>query len=108
MNDVEKNVFFVWPKQLVYLSTRQHQTHEKNISFKESLCGFSFELKHLNDKTYTLKNATGNIVTPGYKKIIPQMGLQRENHIGNLIVIFNIQYPETLTEEQVNKLKDIL
>jgi DnaJ-class molecular chaperone len=82
--------------------------YEKNISFKESLCGFSFELKHLNDKTYTLKNATGNIVTPGYKKIIPQMGLQRENHIGNLIVIFNIQYPETLTEEQVNKLKDIL
>lgn len=82
--------------------------YEKNISFKESLCGFSFELKHLNDKTYTLKNTTGNIVTPGYKKIIPQMGLQRENHIGNLIIIFNIQYPEILTEEQVNKLKDIL
>jgi len=82
--------------------------YNKNISFKESLCGFSFELKHLNDKTYTLKNTTGNIVTPGYKKIIPQMGLQRETHIGNLIIVFNVEYPETLTEDQVNKLKDIL
>lgn len=82
--------------------------YSKNISFKDSLCGFSFELKHLNEKVYTLKNITGNIVVPGYKKIIPQLGLQRENHIGNLVIVFNVEYPETLTEEQVNKLKEIL
>lgn len=82
--------------------------YNKNISFKDSLCGFSFELKHLNEKVYTLKNITGNIVVPGYKKIIPQLGLQRENHTGNLIIVFNVEYPETLTEEQVNKLKEIL
>lgn len=82
--------------------------YSKNISFKDSLCGFSFELKHLNEKVYTLKNITGNIVVPGYKKIIPQLGLQRENYIGNLVIVFNVDYPETLTEEQVNKLKEIL
>jgi DnaJ-class molecular chaperone len=57
---------------------------------------------------YTIKNTTGNIVIPGYKKIIPQLGLQREEHVGNLIIIFNVEYPEALSEKQVNKLKEIL
>ena len=82
--------------------------YNKTISFKDSLCGFLFELKHLNDKMYTIKNTTGNIVIPGYKKIIPQLGLQREEHVGNLIIIFNVEYPEALSEKQVNKLKEIL
>ena len=29
---------------------------KKNLSFKESLVGFKFELTHLNGKTYTLNN----------------------------------------------------
>lgn len=82
--------------------------YNKNISLKESLCGFSFEIKHLNGKTYTLNNVSGNVITQGYRKIINQMGLQRENHNGNLIIVFNIEYPTTLTEEQIKKLKEIL
>lgn len=80
----------------------------KTITFKESLCGFKFEIKHLNGKTYTLKNAPGNIITQGYKKILPQMGLERDNHIGNLVIVWNIKYPESLSEEQIEKLKEIL
>lgn len=80
----------------------------KTITFKESLCGFKFEIKHLNGKTYTLKNAPGTIITQGHKKIIPKMGLERYDHIGNLVIIWNIIYPESLSEEQINKLKDIL
>ena len=43
---------------------------KKNISIKESLCGFTFEMKHLNGKTYTLHNNVGNIIPPDFKKII--------------------------------------
>jgi DnaJ-class molecular chaperone len=57
---------------------------------------------------YTLNNTNGNIIIPGYKKIIPNMGLTRENNTGNLIVIFHIEFPEKLTVKQMDELKIIL
>jgi DnaJ-class molecular chaperone len=72
------------------------------------LCGFSFELKYINGKSYTLNNNSGNIIKPDYKKIIPGMGLKRENHQGNLIIHFQVSFPEKLTEEQMGVLKTIL
>jgi len=82
--------------------------YEKTISLKESLCGFSFELKYVNGKTYTIHNNSGNIIIPDYNKIIPNMGLSRENHTGNLIIHFNVIFPETLAKETIDKLKEIL
>jgi len=82
--------------------------YEKKISLKEALCGFTFEIKFINGKIYTLNNTSGNIITPGYKKIIPNMGLMRENHTGNLIVVFQLDFPEKLTMEQIKELSTIL
>ena len=81
--------------------------YEKTITLKESLCGFSFEIKYINGKNYTINNNTGNIIPPGYKKIIPNMGLSRDNHIGNLIIIFTIEFPSKLSEETIKILKDL-
>lgn len=81
---------------------------EKHISLKDALCGFSFPLKHINGKTYTLNNSSGSIVTPEYQKLMPGMGMTREQHTGNLIIHFHIDFPEKLTEEQMNKLREIL
>ena len=81
---------------------------ERKISLKEALCGFSFVLKYINGKTYTINNNPGSIVTPSYFKSIPNMGLTRENHTGNLIITFEVVFPEVLNMEQINKLKDIL
>ena len=81
---------------------------EKEISLKESLCGFSFELKYINGNSYTLNNNSGNIIEPEYKKIIPGMGLKREGHVGNLVIHFHVKFPEKLTEEQIIELKQIL
>ena len=81
--------------------------YEKHISLKEALCGFTFEIKFINGKIYTLNNNSGNIIIPEYRKIIPNMGLTREGHTGNLIVIFHIEFPEKLTNEQIKKLTDV-
>jgi hypothetical protein len=83
-------------------------TIEKSISLKDALCGFNFELKYINGKTYTLNNNTGNIISDRYKKTIPNMGLVREGHTGNLNIIFNIQFPTSLSEDKINKLREIL
>jgi DnaJ-class molecular chaperone len=81
---------------------------EKTISLKESLCGFNFEIKYLNGKAYTLNNNRGNIIPPEYKKVYPNMGLTRGEHKGNMIIQFHIDFPEKLTEEQIDKLSEAL
>lgn len=81
---------------------------DKNITLKDALCGFSFEIKYINGKTYTLNNNSGNIIPCEYKKIVPNMGLTRDNHTGNMIIIFHIDFPEKLTTEQIDKLREIL
>jgi DnaJ-class molecular chaperone len=81
---------------------------KKPISLKDALCGFSFELKYVNGKVYTLNNNSGSIIPSGYVKTIPNMGLTREGHTGNLLIHFQVEFPEKLTEEQIKLLKEIL
>jgi DnaJ-class molecular chaperone len=81
---------------------------EKNITLKDALCGFTFDIKYLNGKNYTLNNNKGNIIPPEYKKLYPGMGLVRGEHKGNMIIHFHIEFPVNLTEEQITKLEEIL
>lgn len=81
--------------------------YEKNITVKEALCGFMFELKYITGKVYTINNNSGNIISHGYRKIIPNMGFSRDQHTGNLIIIFNVKFPDKLTEEAIEKLKNV-
>jgi DnaJ-class molecular chaperone len=80
---------------------------EKSISLKDALCGFSFEITYINGKSYTLNNNSGNIIPHGFRKIIPNMGLERENHKGNMVIEFNVQFPEKLSESVIASLKKI-
>jgi DnaJ family protein A protein 2 len=80
---------------------------EKTISVKDALCGFSFELKYLTGKVYTITNNSGNIISHGYKKVIPGMGFEREGHKGNLLIMFDIIFPEKLSQEVIDALKGI-
>ena len=82
--------------------------YKKTISLKDSLCGFSFDMKYIDNREFKINNESGNIIPANFKKIIPAMGMQRDNDIGNLIIIFDIDYPKTLTKEQVNSLNQIL
>lgn len=81
---------------------------EKRISLKEALCGFSFDLKYINGKVYTINNHAGNVIPPEYQKVIPNMGLMRDSHLGNLIIIFHIDFPEKMTLENIEILKNVL
>jgi DnaJ-class molecular chaperone len=81
---------------------------EKKIKLKDALCGFAFELKYINGKSYTINNNIGNIIPPNHRKVINNMGLTRENCTGNLIIVFDVEFPEKLTSETINVLKDLL
>lgn len=82
---------------------------QKQISLKQALCGFSFDILHLNGKVFCLNNSNNsNIITPGFKKIIPTLGMKRDNAVGNLIIVFEIEFPTKLDEQQILSLKEIL
>lgn len=80
----------------------------KRISLKESLCGFCFDLLYLNEKNYKINNNIGNIIPHDYQKIIPNLGLKRNDQQGNLIIHFKIDFPTNLSIEKVKKIAEIL
>ena len=82
--------------------------YNKTLNFKESLCGFSFDLEHIDGRSFTLNSNGGNIVYNNYKKVIPKLGFERKENLGNLIIKFMVSYPEKLTNEQIEKLREIL
>mgnify|MGYP005840903363 CR=1 FL=1 len=79
----------------------------KKISLKESLCGFSFNLKHINGTQYKINNFN-SVISYNYKKVVQGLGMNRGNKSGNLIISFNVVFPESISKEQVEKLKEIL
>ncbi len=82
--------------------------YQKNITLKQALCGFNFEIKLLDGKIYTINNSSGNIIKPNFSRNIPNMGMKRDTRSGSLIINFNIIFPDTLTEKVMDKLKEIL
>jgi DnaJ-class molecular chaperone len=81
-----------------------YYTH--TITLKEALCGFTADIQYLQHKTFKIVN-NDFIISPQYKKIIPNGGMKREKNQGQFIINFNIVFP-TLSSNQIEQLKDIL
>lgn len=79
----------------------------KEITLKESLCGFEFNFTHINNEIYYIKN-NNNIIYPFYQKILPQLGLKRNTIYGQLIIKFTIIFPTQLSEKHKHILSTIL
>jgi len=78
---------------------------EKTIPLKAALCGFDFEITHLNGRIFKLANKPGNVIKPGNIKTIPGLGLEKNGETGVLKIKFNIEFPDTLTNEQIYTLQ---
>ena len=101
----------------IEISIKPHDKFSRNgidlilnhkITLKEALCGFSFELEHINGNSYTINNKNGNIITPNYSKEINNLGILKNNKCGKLIIQFSIDFPSQLTEKQIELLKEVL
>lgn len=78
-----------------------HLVLRKHISFKDSLCGFKFNIDHINGKTLNFSSSRGNIIQNHDTKIINDLGFQRNNKTGNLIIDFIVSHPK----EKLNDLQ---
>jgi len=82
--------------------------YEKVITLKEALCGFTFDIKYINGKSLKMHNKSGSIIRPGFKKMVEKLGFKRGAHVGNLIIIFDIRFPEMLTQDQIDGIRTII
>lgn len=80
--------------------------YTKTITLKQALCGVTFQIEHISGKKYNIQGDT--IITPHFKKVIRGLGLPRGEHYGNLVIKFNITFPETLTKEQMEQIRNCL
>ena len=69
--------------------------HTKNITLKEALCGFEFEVKHPSGEVIPIK--TLEITPPNFSRVFKGKGLSVN---GNLEIKFNIVFPEKISVEQ--------
>jgi len=83
--------------------------YRKAISLKESLCGFGFEIHHINGKVLNLNNTSNpTVIKPNYRKVVPGLGMNRDGTAGNLIIEFLVEFPDFLTKEQILAISETL
>ena len=82
--------------------------YHKTISFKESICGFDFSITHINEKNMKFDSSRGNIIQNGDKKTINGKGFNRNGMTGDLIVVFHVDKPSILNEDQLKMFESVL
>ena len=80
----------------------------KSISLKEALCGFTIEMNYLDGRIFKINSNAGSVIANNSNKVLNGYGMKRDDHVGNLIINFNIVFPEKLSEEQIQGLQKIL
>ena len=79
---------------------------EQRVSLKDALCGFMFELVHLNGRSYKFNCKPCSVTgSTNETKVLPGLGYTES---GALKIRFSIELPTSLTEEQIAALSAIL
>ncbi|KAI6669741.1 hypothetical protein NL676_004626 [Syzygium grande] len=84
---------------------------EHTLSLTEALCGFQFVLTHLDGRQLLIKSNPGEVVKPDSFKAINDEGMpmyQRPFMKGKLYIHFTVDFPESLSPEQLEALQRVL
>lgn len=84
---------------------------EHALSLTEALCGFRFILTHLDGRQLLIKSNPGEVVKPDQYKAINDEGMpmyQRPFMKGKLYVHFTVEFPDSLSPDQVKALEAVL
>ena len=81
--------------------------HTINISLEQACRGCSFEILHPSGNI--IKVDEKSISRPGHNKVYNGLGMCRDGKTpGDLVIEFSVIFPESLTNEQVTSLAEIL
>eukprot|EP01061_Rhynchopus_euleeides_P042972 TRINITY_DN74977_c0_g1_i1.p2 TRINITY_DN74977_c0_g1~~TRINITY_DN74977_c0_g1_i1.p2 ORF type:complete len:357 (+),score=172.65 TRINITY_DN74977_c0_g1_i1:71-1072(+) len=80
---------------------------KKQITLQQALLGLSFELEHLDGRKLHINAPTGSIITPGQQLCVKGEGMPKTDMPGkgDLVVIFSIEFPRTVADDQIESFK---
>ncbi|CAC9487434.1 putative heat shock protein DNAJ [Leishmania infantum JPCM5] len=84
---------------------------QRHLSLAEALCGFQFKFTHLDGRELVVRQARGTITKPGDVKCVIGEGMplhKQANRFGNLIIEFNVKYPDRIEAGQLQLLREAL
>jgi DnaJ family protein B protein 4 len=79
------------------------------ITLKDALCGFTVEIPSLDGRT--IKHPVTSVVPTGSSTVIANEGMpisKQPGRKGDLIVTFEVIFPTRLTEQQKDRLRQVL
>lgn len=83
---------------------------DHTLTLTEALCGFQFILTHLDGRQLLIKSNPGEVVKPDQFKAINEEGMpmyQRPFMRGKLYIHFIVEFPDSLSPDQVKALEAI-
>eukprot|EP00344_Euplotes_crassus_P007162 CAMPEP_0196994280 /NCGR_PEP_ID=MMETSP1380-20130617/591_1 /TAXON_ID=5936 /ORGANISM="Euplotes crassus, Strain CT5" /LENGTH=415 /DNA_ID=CAMNT_0042409609 /DNA_START=10 /DNA_END=1257 /DNA_ORIENTATION=+ len=84
---------------------------EKKITLAEALTGVDFTFKHLDGKKVRVTSPKGAVIKPKSLMTLKEMGLpfhKNSYEFGHMFILFSVEFPETLKDDQVTQLTKIL
>ena len=83
--------------------------YNKTITLKEALTGLEMNIEHVNGKKYKVDTVNNFcIINNNSNTSLPNLGMTRENHTGKLVINFTVKFPDTITPDIRDKLKELL
>ncbi|KAM6595801.1 hypothetical protein CsatA_006325 [Cannabis sativa] len=85
--------------------------YDHTLILAEALCGFQFVLTHLDGRRLLIKSNPGEVVKHDSYKVISEEGMPMYGKPfmkGNLYIHFNVEFPNSMSSEQVKALETIL
>lgn len=78
----------------------------KTLSLHDAMCGFKFDIT-LCGNTYTICNDPGDVLQPNTQRRIPDLGIRRGDHVGALVIIFNVHLPNRASPQLIAALQAV-
>ena len=102
-------IIFHIKNDTVFLRKGVDLIYNKTITLKEALTGLEMNIQHVNGKKYKVDTVNNFcIINNNSNTSLPNLGMTRENHTGKLLINFTVKFPDTITPEIREKLKELL
>eukprot|EP01128_Nolandella_sp_AFSM9_P010981 TRINITY_DN76_c0_g1_i1.p1 TRINITY_DN76_c0_g1~~TRINITY_DN76_c0_g1_i1.p1 ORF type:complete len:470 (-),score=118.14 TRINITY_DN76_c0_g1_i1:162-1571(-) len=85
-----------------------HLVMEKTIPLVSALCGFSFTVKHLDERVIHVSHPAGQVIKPDSLKELVNEGFPiftRTYEHGSLFIKFNVTFPDTVAPKALTALR---
>lgn len=78
-----------------------------SLPLRDALAAPSLDLHHLDGRTLRMKGS-GTVVSPGTRRTLRGLGMKRDGRKGNLVIEYDVRFPNNLTKEQVAGIQALL